>query len=61
MAVSGYDGFKWVDSKSDNKCAIGYTRTDGNQTLLAIFNFSDREAALAPELDGKATMLLNTD
>lgn len=56
-----YDGFKWVDCKSDNKCVFGYTRTDGKQTLLAIFNFSDREAALAPELDGKATMLLNTD
>ena len=56
-----YDGFKWVDCKSDNKCVFGYTRTDGKQTLLAIFNFSDREAALAPELHGKVTMLLNTD
>jgi len=56
-----YDGFKWVDCKSDNKCVFGYTRTDGTQTLLTIFNFSDREAAIAPEPKGKVTMLLNTD
>lgn len=56
-----YDGFKWVDCKSDNKCVFGYTRTDGKQTLLALFNFSDKEASIAPELDGKVTMLLNTD
>lgn len=55
-----YDGFKWVDCKSKNKCVFGYTRTDGKQTLLALFNFSDKEAAMAPELDGSATMLLNT-
>ena len=56
-----YDGFKWMDCKSDNKCVFGYTRTDGKQTLFAIFNFSDKEAFIAPELDGKVTMLLNTD
>ena len=56
-----YDGFKWVDCKSDNKCVFGYTRTDGKQTLLALFNFSDKEAAIAPEFDGKVSMLLNTD
>ena len=56
-----YDGFKWVDCKSENKCVFGYTRTDGKQTLLALFNFSDKDAAIAPEPDGKVTMLLNTD
>jgi len=56
-----YDGFKWVDCRSENKCVFGYTRTDGKQTILAIFNFSDREAAIAPEPKGKVTMLLNTD
>lgn len=56
-----YDGFKWVDCKSDNKCVFGYTRTNGAQTLLALFNFSDKEAAITPEQDGKVTMLLNTD
>ena len=56
-----YDGFKWVDCKSANKCVFGYTRTDGKQTLLVLFNFSDTEATIVPELDGKVTMLLNTD
>lgn len=56
-----YDGFKWVDCKSDNKCVFGYTRTGKKNTILAVFNFSDREAVVAPELDGKVTMLLNTD
>lgn len=56
-----YDGFKWVDCKSDNKCVFHYTRTDGKQTLLAMFNFSDKEAAIVPELDGGVTMLLHTD
>ena len=56
-----YDGFRWVDSKIENKCVFGYTRTDGKQTLFAIFNFSGKDAAIAPELDGKVTMLLNTD
>lgn len=56
-----YDGFKWVDCKSDNKCVFGYTRTDGKQTLLAILNFSDKEAAIVPDLDCGVTMLLHTD
>lgn len=56
-----YDGFKWVDCKSNNKCVFGYTRTDGKQTLLMLLNFSDKEAAIEPKLDGSVTMLLNTD
>ena len=48
-------------TKSDNKCVFGYSRTDGKQTLLTLFNFSDKEATIAPDLDGKITMLLNTD
>lgn len=56
-----YDGFKWVDCKSDNKCVFGYIRTDGTQTLLALFNFSDKDAGIAPELDASATMLLHTN
>ena len=56
-----YNGFKWVDCKSENKCIFGYTRADGKQILLAIFNFSDKDEIIAPELVGKVTMLLNTD
>lgn len=56
-----YDGFKWMDCKCNNKCVFGYTRTDRKQTLLAVFNFSDAEASIAPELDGEVIMLLHTD
>lgn len=28
---------------------------------IALFNFSDKDAFIAPELDGDVTMLLNTD
>ena len=56
-----YNGFKWVDCKSENKCVFGYTRTDGKQTLFVIFNFSDVKATIAPEVEGIATMILHTD
>lgn len=56
-----YDGFKWVDCKSDNKCVFAYTRTGKKTSLLAVFNFSDKEASLSPELNGKVRMLLHTD
>ena len=56
-----YDGFKWVDCKSDNKCVFAYTRTGKKNTVLAVFNFSDKEATIEPKLSGKVTMLLNTD
>ena len=56
-----YDGFKWVDCKSDNKCVFAYTRTGKNTSILAVFNFSDKEAKLSPTLEGNVTMLMNTD
>jgi 1,4-alpha-glucan branching enzyme len=56
-----YNGFQWIDCNSNNKCVFGYIRTDGKQTLLALFNFSDVEAFIAPKLDMKVSMLLNTD
>ncbi len=56
-----YNGFKWVDCKSDNKCVFAYTRTGKWDAVFVIFNFSDKEASIAPELDGKVTLLLNTD
>ena len=50
-----------MDCGCDNKCVFGYIRTDGEQTLLALLNFSDQEAAVSLETDGKMTLLLNTD
>ena len=56
-----FTGFKWVDCCCANKCVFGYTRTDEEQILLALLHFSDQEAAVSPEIDGKMTLLLNTD
>lgn len=56
-----YDGFKWVDCKSDNQCVFAYTRTGRERTLLTVLNFSDREANIAPALAGQVSMLLRTD
>lgn len=56
-----YDGFKWVDCRSDNKCVFAYTRTGKKKTVFAVFNFSDKEATVMPELDGNFSLLLNTD
>lgn len=56
-----YDGFKWVYCKTDNKCVFAYIRTDGKDTVLVIMNFSDKAAAIAPKLDRKVSLLLNTE
>lgn len=56
-----YDGFKWVDCRSDNKCVIAYTRTGKMNSVFVILNFSDKEASIAPKLDGNVALLLNTD
>ena len=47
-----YEGFKWVDCKSDNKCVFAYTRTTKKNTVFAVFNFSDKEATIEPKLNG---------
>lgn len=54
------DGFKWVDNISDNPCVFGYTRTDGNQTVLVLLNFSDVCANLTLDQGMNVTLLLNT-
>lgn len=56
-----YDGFKWVDCKTNNKCVFAYTRTDGNDTVLAVFNFSDREATISIDTAKKYRVLLHTN
>lgn len=56
-----YNGFKWVDCNSDNKCVFAYTRTGEKNSVLVILNFSDKEASIDPELSGKVTLLLSTD
>lgn len=55
-----YDGFKWVESVSDNPCVFGYTKTDGEAVDLILLNFSDQEATLVFDDENEYTMLLNT-
>ena len=56
-----YDGFKWANCSSDEPCVFGYTRTDGQQTLLILLNFSDHEAAISSGWTKEADVLLHTD
>ena len=56
-----YDGFKWVNLKSDNPCVFAYTRTGKKNKILVILNFSDLEATISPDIEAKTTLLLSTD
>lgn len=56
-----YDGFKWIDCHTDNKCVFAYTRTDGTKTVLAFLNFSDTEVEIIPKLENDMSILLDTD
>lgn len=56
-----YDGFKWIDCHSDNKCVFAYTRTGSSHTILTIFNFSNKEATLKMDKKDNFVPLLNTD
>ena len=40
---------------------FAYTRTDGNNTVLAVFNFSDREATISIDTAKKYRVLLHTN
>lgn len=37
------NGFKWLDCHSEELCVYAFTRTCGGNSVLAVFNFSDRE------------------
>ncbi|MDO4337143.1 MAG: 1,4-alpha-glucan branching protein GlgB [Eubacteriales bacterium] len=36
----GQDGFRWLDCHQESKCIYAFERTDGQQRLIALFNFS---------------------
>lgn len=58
------EGFCWVDCHQEQRCLYAFTRTDGKGTLLAAFNFSDKDQdEWELELDGfkDAELLINTD
>lgn len=56
-----YDGFKWIDCNCDNGCVFGYRRDGKKSSVMAFFNFSDQETVIAPKIEGKVALLLNTD
>ena len=37
------NGFKWLDCHSEELCVYAFARTCGESSVLAVFNFSDRE------------------
>ncbi len=37
------EGFQWLDCYEEEKCIYAFMRTDGNQKIVAVFNFSDKE------------------
>lgn len=55
-----YDGFKWVESISDNRCVFAYTRSDNKNCYLTILNFSDQEVAIHTGMN-KGYLLLDTN
>lgn len=57
---STYDGFRWLESVSDNKCVFSYIRTDGKHRYLIVLNFSNQEATINTGFH-KGYLLLNTD
>lgn len=57
---STYDGFRRIESVSDNKCVFSYIRTDGKQQYMIVLNFSKQEATINTGFR-KGYLLLNTD
>ena len=37
------EGFQWLDCHQEEKCIYAFMRADGNQKIVAVFNFSDKE------------------
>ena len=36
-------GFQWIECHMENRCVYAFQRTDGKQTVVAVFNFSGIE------------------
>ncbi len=36
------EGFQWLDCHQEEKCIYAFMRTDGNQKIVAVFNFSNK-------------------
>ena len=57
------EGFCWVDCHQEEKCVYVFERKSREQTILAVFNFSDQEQTyvLESEEKRKYTLLLASD
>ena len=57
----GTDGFEWLDCHSEEKCVYAFLRKSQKQTLLAIFNFSDKAVDYKLKLDEISSLELLID
>ncbi|MBQ8781690.1 MAG: 1,4-alpha-glucan branching protein GlgB [Oscillospiraceae bacterium] len=57
------DGFKWLDCHSEELCAYAFVRKSSTQTLLAVFNFSDKQLDYSVETGSikKLELLIDSD
>ncbi len=57
----GTDGFEWLDCHSEEKCVYAFLRRSKNQTLLAVFNFSDKAVDYKLKLNDISSLELLID
>ena len=55
------DGFEWLDCHSEEKCVYAFLRRSKKQTLLAVFNFSDKAVNYKLKLDDISSLELLID
>ena len=63
LSAKDYDraGFAWLNCSCDNSCVFGMARNCDGHYMVALFNFSDREAACRVNYQGNVKLLLHTD
>ena len=52
--------FRWISKAEGGDAVLAFTRSAGGRDLLAILNFSGKEACFANGLADKASLLLDT-
>ncbi len=57
----GREGFEWLDCHSKEKCVYSFLRKGKNQTLLAVFNFSDKALDYAVNINEISSIELLID
>lgn len=50
------NGFKWLDCHSEELCVYAFTRTCGDKSVLAVFNFSDKECEYSLDIGNISTL-----